>query len=165
MSQPLGCRGRGLMTIAVRQAAWRNNTTDGWSEDVIWYAAAIHQMRLRTPDLDEFFAVLGEALEHPSLPERSIARMRAIASGWSDHLGLGYQTQVHGTFARVSRWPAVGGERAMWQECAHNHWFFLPWHRAYLVEFEAVARMHIGELGGPADTWGLPYWNYSDFQQ
>ena len=39
---------------ATRRAAWREGAADGWHEDLIWYAAAIHQMRLLTPRLDEF---------------------------------------------------------------------------------------------------------------
>ncbi len=153
------------MTEAVRRAAWRSDTTDGWHEDLVWYAAAVHQMRLRTPGLDEFFDTLIEAFQQGALAPTLVGRMSEIASTWSDPLGLGYHSQVHGTFVPVSQWPSVDGRPALWLECAHNHWFFLPWHRAFLLEYEAVARQHIADLEGPADTWGLPYWNYSDFDQ
>ncbi len=151
-----------IMVQAIRRGAWRGGEPNGWHEDLVWYAAAMHQMRLRTPDLDEFLALLSEALvEGFSAP--LVDGMAGIAAQWADPLSLGYQSQVHGTFVDSSQWPPVNGKRALWQECAHNHWFFLPWHRAYLVEFEAVIRQHIADLEGPADTWGLPYWNYSDF--
>jgi tyrosinase len=145
-------------------ASWREGAENGWHEDLIWYAAALHQMRLRTPKLDEFMQLLAAALDQ-GLPQDLISRMSAIAADWSDPQSLGYQSQVHGTFVPVAQWPKVAGRRALWLECAHNHWFFLPWHRAYLLEFEAVARAHIEALGGPASTWGLPYWNYTDFQR
>jgi tyrosinase len=35
----------------------------------------------------------------------------------------------------------------------------LPWHRGYLIAFEAVVRDAVVKLGGPSD-WALPYWNY-----
>jgi tyrosinase len=46
-----------------------------------------------------------------------------------------------------------------WKECQHGSWYFLPWHRGYLIAFEAVVRDAVVKLGGPAD-WALPYWNY-----
>jgi hypothetical protein len=50
---------------------------------------------------------------------------------------------------------------ATWNECQHNSWFFLPWHRMYLHYFEQIVRQTIADLGGP-DDWALPYWDYSD---
>ena len=150
------------MADAVRRAAWRAGADNGWHEDLVWYAAAVHQMRLRTPGWTT------SSTSWARRPAASDAHRPAHRHGhdresWSDPLGLGYQSQVHGTFVPIDAWPSVGGQRARWLECAHNHWFFLPWHRAYLLEYEAVARRHIADLGGPADEWGLPYWNYSDF--
>lgn len=148
--------------MAVRRAAWREGSASGWHDDLVWYAAAIHQMKLATPRLDEYQELLIALLQGG--PERPLSRqMAAIARRWSDPRSLGYQSQVHATFVRSDDWPSHNGARAVWHQCAHNHWFFLPWHRAYLVEFERVAREHIRHLGGPADTWGLPYWNYSDY--
>ena len=40
--------------------------------------------------------------------------------------------------------------------CPHGNWYFLPWHRAYLVSFEQIVR----ELSGKAD-FALPYWNWT----
>ena len=39
--------------------------------------------------------------------------------------------------------------------CPHNNWFFLPWHRAYLLSFERI----IQKLTGNA-KFGLPFWNW-----
>src|SRR4051794_7691196 len=148
--------------VATRQAAWRDGADDGWHDDLIWYAAGIHQMRLLTPGLDNFFQLLVQFLQGgpPDLQQQ----MGAVAAQWNDPRSLGHQSQVHGTYADKPSWPRFQGKQALWQECAHNQWFFLPWHRAYLAEFEAVVRQHIKDLDGPAETWGLPYWNYSDFQ-
>ncbi|MFW0795278.1 tyrosinase family protein [Gordonia sp. CPCC 205515] len=146
---------------ATRLAAWRDGAANGWHDDLVWYAAAIHQMRLRTPSIDDYLDQIPGYLATNGGPQFRNA-MAQIARGWDDPLGLGYQSQVHASFVAKSNWPMVNGQRALWQECAHNHWFFLPWHRAYLLEFEAVARQHISDLGGPAGEWGLPYWNYSD---
>lgn len=40
--------------------------------------------------------------------------------------------------------------------CPHGNWYFLPWHRAYLVAFERICR----QLSGKAD-FALPYWDWS----
>ncbi|WP_323768839.1 tyrosinase family protein [Antarctobacter sp.] len=40
--------------------------------------------------------------------------------------------------------------------CPHGNWFFLPWHRAYLSQFEDIIR----DLSGNAD-WAMPYWNWT----
>jgi tyrosinase len=40
--------------------------------------------------------------------------------------------------------------------CPHGNWFFLPWHRAYLLYFETICR----QLSDNAD-FALPYWNWA----
>lgn len=51
--------------------------------------------------------------------------------------------------------------QALWRQCQHLTWYFLPWHRGYLAAFERIVRSVVVDLGGPND-WALPYWNYSD---
>ncbi|WP_176445343.1 tyrosinase family protein [Blastococcus mobilis] len=144
--------------MTTRRAAWREGSAGGWDDDLVWYAAGMHRMRALTPGLDDFFEHLRTLLTGVGTSSDPVGDMIAIARQWEDPMSLGYQSQVHGTFAPKAAWPST----ALWQECAHNHWFFLPWHRAYLLEFEAVVREHIRQLDGPADDWALPYWNYSD---
>ncbi|MEM7320645.1 MAG: tyrosinase family protein, partial [Pseudomonadota bacterium] len=48
-----------------------------------------------------------------------------------------------------------------WNQCQHQSWFFLPWHRGYITAFEAVVGKVVADLGGPLD-WALPYWDYSE---
>ncbi len=40
--------------------------------------------------------------------------------------------------------------------CPHGNWYFLPWHRAYLVALERICR----QLSGKAD-FALPYWDWT----
>jgi tyrosinase len=152
------------MVNTTRRAAWRDGADNGWHDDLIWYAAGVHQMRLLTPQLDEFLEIFREADAQPQLPSDLVDQMASIAQQWGDPMSFGYQSQVHGTFVAKQFWPRHNGRQALWQECAHNHWFFLPWHRAFLLEFEAIVREHIRRLGGPADDWALPYWNYTDWR-
>ena len=157
--------------MATRKPAWSDDSPpNGWSDDWVWYAAAIARMKAATPRLDEFRTAFVEALNNPlpgdeGLDPNLVAPMVAIARTWTDPLSLGYQSQVHGTFATDrSQWPSFQGQKVLWRECAHDQWFFLPWHRAYLAEFEIVVRQHIRDLQGPAADWALPYWNYTDYQ-
>jgi tyrosinase len=40
--------------------------------------------------------------------------------------------------------------------CPHANWYFLPWHRAYLLALERICR----DLSGKAD-FALPYWDWT----
>jgi tyrosinase len=40
--------------------------------------------------------------------------------------------------------------------CPHGNWYFLPWHRAYVLEFERICR----DLSGNPN-FALPYWNWT----
>ncbi len=158
---------------AVRTAAWSPAAVQagGWTPDLIWYAVAIREMKKLTPGLDVLRPL---ALEASSLNTRIAAQrqryiqlvqqMAPTIRTWNDPRGLGYQAQVHDSFLPPSAWPQHNKKPVIWHQCAHGNWFFLPWHRAYLLEFETVARAHVVRCGGPA-TWGLPYWNSSDYRR
>jgi tyrosinase len=57
--------------------------------------------------------------------------------------------------------PSKADQQKFWNQCQHQTWFFLPWHRGYLACFEEIVAAAVVEAGGP-DGWALPYWNYSD---
>src|SRR5262245_7212916 len=40
--------------------------------------------------------------------------------------------------------------------CPHNNWYFLPWHRAYLLAFERICRQLSGN-----PSFALPYWDWT----
>jgi tyrosinase len=40
--------------------------------------------------------------------------------------------------------------------CPHRNWFFLPWHRKYILDFERICR----DLSGD-QNFALPYWNWT----
>ena len=63
-----------------------------------------------------------------------------------------YLSAVHGTTAAV---PAG----AVWNQCQHGSWWFLPWHRMYVYYFERIVRAEVIKAGGPSD-WALPFWDY-----
>ena len=69
----------------------------------------------------------------------------------SDPTSWTHQAAIHGFGSRPA--PPLANE------CRHQGWYFLPWHRMYLYYFERIVRAAVVETGGPED-WALPYWNY-----
>lgn len=109
---------------------------DNWADPILWYARGIKAMRPR-------------ALNDPS-GWRFFGAIHGIDRGLWQQLGyLGSADQL----------PSGADIRTYWSQCQHGSWYFLPWHRGYLIALEATIRDAVVKLGGPAD-WALPYWNY-----
>jgi tyrosinase len=91
-------------------------------------------------------------------------RQRPIA----DPTSWRYQGAVHGypgtkndPFATPGEaLPSRSDQERFWNQCQHQTWYFLPWHRGYLACFEEIIAAAVVRLGGP-QGWALPYWNYS----
>lgn len=82
---------------------------------------------------------------------RAVRAMQALPI--ADARSWRYQAAIHGLAGTT---PPSG---APWNECQHATWYFLPWHRMYLYQFERIVRSFVVAAGGPAD-WALPYWDY-----
>ena len=81
-----------------------------------------------------------------------IPQPAALTNSWR------YLAAIHGV-PQGQTVPAGAG--AFWDQCQHQSWFFLPWHRGYLASFESVVARQVADLGGPPD-WAVPYWDYSE---
>ena len=81
-----------------------------------------------------------------------------LAKDVNDPTSWRYLACVHGVPDGMDTPPAA---EDFWEQCQHQSWFFLSWHRGYIAAFEAVIARTIADLGGPAD-WALPYWDYSE---
>jgi len=57
--------------------------------------------------------------------------------------------------------PPAAERKKYWRQCQHFSWYFLPWHRWFLLYFEQIVAAAVVKAGGPPG-WSLPYWNYSD---
>lgn len=44
--------------------------------------------------------------------------------------------------------------------CPHHNWYFLPWHRAYLVALESIGSELLGE-----PNFAVPYWDWTAYRQ
>lgn len=107
-----------------------------WADPILWYARGVQAMRAR-PIADR-------------LAWRFFGAMHGIDRGLWQQLGyLNSSDQM----------PSSGDIATFWNQCQHGSWYFLPWHRGYLLSLEATVRDAVVKLGGPAD-WALPYWNY-----
>jgi tyrosinase len=45
--------------------------------------------------------------------------------------------------------------------CPHGNWYFLPWHRAYLLEFEDICRSLLPSSSPLKTTFAVPFWNWT----
>ena len=109
-----------------------------WNDAILWYAKGVREVSARPVTQKTSW--------------RYLAAMHDFHRGWWEQLGYLQPGEVL---------PPSTEQRIFWKQCQHGSWYFLPWHRAYLLSFEAIVRDAIASLGGPADTWALPYWNYN----
>jgi tyrosinase len=118
-----------------RKNVWK--LTQPWDDTLLWYARAV-----------------GELQKRPITDPTSWNSLGAM-HGFRQELwtAFGYVTPT-------TPLPSPAVRARLWQQCQHQTWYFLPWHRGYLGAFEAIIRDAIAKLGGPSD-WALPYWNYS----
>ena len=55
---------------------------------------------------------------------------------------------------------AIHGNESDFNLCPHGNWFFLPWHRAYLLSYERAVRQLTGN-----NDFALPYWDWTEDRQ
>lgn len=79
--------------------------------------------------------------------KQGIAEMKLRDKNPKDPLGWLFQANIHG----------ANQTGPNWNMCQHGHWWFLPWHRAYLYFFERIIRKLSGD-----STFALPYWNWAN---
>jgi tyrosinase len=107
-----------------------------WADPILWYARGVAAMKARAlaePTAWRFYGAI-HGIDQPL---------------WKQ---LGY-------LSASDKMPPAADVKRFWKQCQHGSWYFLPWHRGYLLAFEANIRAAVIKLGGPAD-WALPYWNY-----
>ncbi|RQR50944.1 tyrosinase family protein [Burkholderia sp. Bp9126] len=138
------------MANYVRNDAW-NAGGDFSNQDLLWYARGVGKMMARSLDDPAswwfFGAIHGEYLTAATtrkIPPNTYPRWSEIKSPPS---------------VPTTPLPSHATQEQYWNQCQHGTWYFLPWHRGYLMALEAQLRADIVSLGGPAN-WALPYWNY-----
>jgi tyrosinase len=107
-----------------------------WADPILWYARAVGHLKPK------------------ALADRTSWRFWAGMHGYHKRLWEFYDFKKP-----AEPLPSKKELDQLWLQCQHGSWFFLPWHRGYLIGFEKLIRATIVTLGGPGD-WALPYWNY-----
>ena len=107
-----------------------------WADPILWYARGVAAMKAR------------------ALAQPTSWRFYAAIHGFDEPLW-----QQLGYLGPTDQRPSVALIKQFWAQCQHGSWYFFPWHRGYVLAFEANIRAAVVQLGGPAD-WALPYWNY-----
>jgi tyrosinase len=107
-----------------------------WADPILWYARGVKAMKAR-------------ALNEPT-GWRFYGAIHGFDQTWWQRLGY---------WSSSDPMPSSSDKSTYWLQCQHGSWYFLPWHRGYLLGLEAIIRDAVTKLGGPAD-WALPYWNY-----
>jgi tyrosinase len=120
----------------VRREVWKLGA--GWNDTLVWYARAVRALQSRpVTDSTSWWFLAAIHGMHPVV--------------WSQF----------GVISATTPLPTAAAQLRFWNQCQHQSWYFLPWHRGYLAAFESVVRDAIVNAGGPPD-WALPYWDYSD---
>jgi tyrosinase len=120
----------------VRKDVWGLGA--GWNDTILWYAKAVRTLQSR--------------------PVKNRTSWWFLAAIHGVHPLVWQEFDV---VAATTPLPSAAVRRRFWNQCQHQTWYFLPWHRGYLAAFEAIVRDAVVTAGGP-DDWALPYWNYSD---
>jgi tyrosinase len=89
---------------------------------------SLHGMALDDPDLDAYRTFVGMMQ----------ARDQSKPGSW-----LGFSLQ-HGAYNDGFKY------------CPHGDWYFLPWHREYVVMYESAVRSLTGHTG-----FAMPYWDWT----
>lgn len=130
------------MAKYTRANAWNQGGTFA-NATLLWYARGVGAMQARSLDDPSswwFFAAMhGQYIATSGFP------------GWGALPGP--------PSVPVKPVPTKSVSDRYWDQCQHQSWYFLPWHRGYLLALEAHVRAEVIRLGGPT-TWALPYWTY-----
>jgi tyrosinase len=134
------------MATYTRNNAW-NSDGDFTNTDLLWYAKGVRQMMGRTLDNQAswwFFAAIHGEYVNPKTRPKAFPSWAVLKSPPT---------------VPTTPLPTRAIQELFWNQCQHGTWYFLPWHRGYLLALEAQLREDIVSLGGPSG-WALPYWNY-----
>ena len=118
-----------------RQNVWELG--GDWADPILWYARGVKAMQARP-------------LNQP-LSWRFFGAMHGFDPQMWQQVGY---------FGSADEMPSQSDQDTYWEQCQHGSWYFLPWHRGYLMALEAAIRDAISSLPGAPTDWALPYWNY-----
>src|SRR6201988_4381361 len=105
-----------------RQNVW--DLGGDWADPILWYARGVKAMQARP------------------LSDPSSWRFFGAIHGFDPQLW-----QQLGVLSAADQMPSEADASKYWAQCQHGSWYFLPWHRGYLLAFEAIVREAITQAG------------------
>src|SRR5215204_3164918 len=100
----------------------------GWPGTLLWYARAVRTLRSRP------------------FTDRTSWRFLGAMHGWHPVVW-----QQFGVLAQNEPVPSNSVQGRFMNQCQHQSWYFLPWHRGYVSAVEQILRDAVVQAGGPAD--------------
>lgn len=139
-----------------RRNAWNNGGTFD-NPDLLWYARAVRVMKSKpVSDATSWWFYAAIHGQYLTLTADS-GPIPTDFPNWTKIKSI--------PESAVATLPSSDNINIFWDQCQHGSWFFIPWHRGYLVALEDLLRQIIvNDLKGPED-WALPYWNYLENEQ
>jgi tyrosinase len=103
-----------------------------------------------------------EALaQTPTTPQRvsleGLAWNDPIVATYRDAVGIMKQMPDAQQFSWVNLSQIHGTDPNTYNFCPHGNWYFLPWHRAYVVMYERIVRHLTGN-----NAFAMPYWDWTN---
>ena len=91
-------------------------------------------------------------------------RKSLAGMAWNDPILSAYRDAVGQMIAKPAgdkfNWSNLahihGTNPNQYHFCPHGNWYFLPWHRAYVVTYEKAIRKIIGD-----NNFAMPYWDWT----
>src|SRR5690348_5861712 len=105
----------------LRKNVWKLGAA--WAPELLWYARAVKAMKALPLNNRLSWSFYGAI--HGFDP-----------TAWSE---VGHP-------APTAKRPPKADQNKFWKQCQHGSWYFLPWHRGYLMAFEKVVRSVIAGL-------------------
>jgi tyrosinase len=87
----------------------------------------------------------------------SMAPNDPILQTWRDGVRLLKAASGNVSWANFA---TIHGDANDFNLCPHGNWYFLPWHRAYLLSYERAVRQLTGN-----NDFALPYWDWTEDRQ
>lgn len=97
-----------------------------WADPILWYARGVAAMKAR------------------ALAEPTSWRFFAAIHGFN-----AARWQRLGALSASDQPPSQQLIRRFWLQCQHGSWYFLPWHRGYVLALEASTAACPGGERGP----------------